>query len=381
MEVKARAPGKIILAGEHAVVHGSTAVAAAIDLYTYVTLRLPRQSAENNDRLTLQLKDLSLEFSWSLARLKEAIPCDSSTLSPSTPTSCSGETLKSIAVLVEEQNIPEAKIWLSSGISTFLWLYTSIIGFSPATVIITTELPYGSGLGSSAAFCVALTAALIASSSSDKTRSDGWSSLGETNLELLNKWAFEGEKIIHGKPSGIDNTVSAYGNMIKFCSGEITRLQSNMPLRMLITNTKVGRNTKALVSGVSERTLRHPDAMKSVFNAVDSISKELAATIQSKDETSVAEKEESIKELMEMNQGLLQSMAVSHGSIDTVIRTTAKHKLTSKLTGAGGGGCVLTLLPTSVSGTVVDKVVEELESSGFQCFTASIGGNGAQICF
>ncbi|CAN6862155.1 unnamed protein product [Brassica oleracea] len=379
MEVKARAPGKIILAGEHAVVHGSTAVAAAIDLYTYVTLRLPLQSAaENNDRLTLQLKDLSLEFSWSVSRLKEVIPCDSNT---SSPASCSGDTLKSIAVLVEEQNIPEEKIWLSSGISTFLWLYTSIRGFSPATVIITTELPYGSGLGSSAAFCVALTSALIASSILDKTHREGWSSLDETNLELLNKWAFEGEKIIHGKPSGIDNTVSAYGNMIKFCSGEITRLQSNMPLRMLITNTKVGRNTKALVSGVSERTVRHPDAMKSVFNAVDSISKELAAIIQSKDQNSVTEKEESIKELMEINQGLLQSMGVSHSSIDTVIRTTLKHKLTSKLTGAGGGGCVLTLLPTVVSGTVVDKVVEELESSGFQCFTASIGGNGAEICF
>ncbi|KAJ0253120.1 Mevalonate kinase [Hirschfeldia incana] len=378
MEVKARAPGKIILAGEHAVVHGSTAVAAAIDLYTYVTLRLPLQSDENNDRLTIQLKDLSLEFSWSVSRLKEVFPSVSSNSSPSTPASCSGEALKSIAVLVEEQNIPEEKIWLTSGISTFLWLYTNILGFSPATVIITTELPYGSGLGSSAAFCVALSAALIASSISDKTRSDGWTCLDETNLELLNKWAFEGEKIIHGKPSGIDNTVSAYGNMIKFCSGEITRLHSNMPLRMLITNTKVGRNTKALVSGVSERTVRHPDAMKSVFSAVDSISKELASIIQSKDEISVAEKEESIKELMEINQGLLQSMGVSHSSIDTVIRTTLKHKLTSKLTGAGGGGCVLTLLPT---GTVVDKVVEELESIGFQCFTASIGGSGAEICF
>jgi mevalonate kinase len=129
MEVKARAPGKIILAGEHAVVHGSTAVAAAIDLYTYVTLRFPLPSAENNDRLTLQLKDISLEFSWSLARIKEAIPYDSSTLCRSTPASCSEETLKSIAVLVEEQNLPKEKMWLSSGISTFLWLYTRIIGY------------------------------------------------------------------------------------------------------------------------------------------------------------------------------------------------------------------------------------------------------------
>ena len=44
MEVKARAPGKIILTGEHAVVHGSTAVAASIDLYTYVSLRFPTPS-------------------------------------------------------------------------------------------------------------------------------------------------------------------------------------------------------------------------------------------------------------------------------------------------------------------------------------------------
>lgn len=51
MEVKARAPGKIILAGEHAVVHGSTAVAAAIDLYTYVTLRLPLQSGSFSYRI------------------------------------------------------------------------------------------------------------------------------------------------------------------------------------------------------------------------------------------------------------------------------------------------------------------------------------------
>ncbi|KAF3454454.1 hypothetical protein FNV43_RR04901 [Rhamnella rubrinervis] len=383
MEVKARAPGKIILTGEHAVVHGSTAVAASIDLCTYVSLRFPTLS-DNDDTLRLQLKDMALEFSWSISKLKAALP-DLGFPFSSTPTSCCIESLKLLAVLVEEQNIPEEKIGLASGASAFLWLYSSILGFKPATVVVTSELPIGSGLGSSAAFCVALSAALLAFSDSFNLdlSHQGWLVFGENELELLNKWAFEGEKIIHGRPSGLDNTVSTYGNMIKFRSGNLTRIKSTMPLKMLITNTKVGRNTRALVAGVSERTLRHPNAMASVFNAVDSISEELSTIIQSyaPDDPSITEKEEKIEELMEMNQGLLQCMGVSHASIENVLRTTLKYKLISKLTGAGGGGCVLTLLPTLLSGTVVDKVVSELESCGFQCLTAGIGGNGAEICF
>ncbi|XP_062084719.1 mevalonate kinase [Humulus lupulus] len=381
MEVKARAPGKIILSGEHAVVHGSTAVAASINLYTYVTLRFPTP-ADNDDSLKLQLKDLALEFSWPIGKIKDALS-QLDIPNPSTPTSCSIDAMKSIAALVDEQNIPEAKIFLASGVSAFLWLYTSIQGFKPATVVVTSELPLGSGLGSSAALSVAFAAVLLAFS--DMVNLDlnhqGWLMYADEELELLNKWAFEGEKIIHGRPSGIDNTVSTYGNMIQFRSGNLVRMKSNLPLKMLITNTKVGRNTKALVAGVSERTLRHPDAMNLVFNAVDSISKELSAIIQSPigDDLSVTQKEEKIEELMEMNQGLLQSMGVSHSSIETVLRTTLKYKLASKLTGAGGGGCVLTLLPNLLSGKVVEIVMNELESCGFQCFTAGIGGNGVEI--
>lgn len=97
---------------------------------------------------------------------------------------------------------------------TIMKILVSVYGrFKPATVVVTSELPLGSGLGSSAAFCVALSAALLALSSSVSLDlgNPQWATFGEKELDLLNKWAFEGEKIIHGKPSGIDNSVSSYG--------------------------------------------------------------------------------------------------------------------------------------------------------------------------
>ncbi|XP_020591964.1 mevalonate kinase [Phalaenopsis equestris] len=382
MEVRSRAPGKIILAGEHAVVHGSTAIAAAIDLYTHVLFRLPPPS-ENQVSVELELKDMGLVFSWPSQRLEEAF----STIDTLPPIlqPCSEDRLELILSLVKEKSIPEDKLWLSSGICAFLYLYTSIHGYKPATVAITSELPLGSGLGSSASFCVALASAFLSLTTAVSVNGErsGWLTLSASNLDLVNKWAFEGEKILHGKPSGIDNTVSTLGSLIMFKSGELTQLQSTTPLRMLITNTKVTRNTKALVAGVAEKASRHPGVIHAIFTAIDFISKELATIIETPaiGDISIRAREKLIEELMEMNQGLLQIIKVSHDSIEKVLQTTAKYKLASKLTGAGGGGCVLTLLPTSISNTVVEKVVAELEALGFQCLKAEVGGNGVQVCF
>ncbi|KAJ0803402.1 putative mevalonate kinase [Helianthus annuus] len=372
MEVRARAPGKIILAGEHAVVHGSAAVAASIGLYTSVSVRLSSPN-DNDDTLTLHLMDVDLEFSWPIGRIKEMLP-DSVNNDASSPATCCEETTKFILTALKDFKFQMQKLVSPPELLLF-----------SAKVIVSSELPLGAGLGSSAAFCVSLSGALLALSDSVQVDFDqeGWVSFGEKDQQLANRWAFEGEKIIHGKPSGIDNTVSIFGNMIKFKSGVLTCIKSNMTLKMLITNTKVGRNTKALVAGVSERKNRHPDAMTSVFTAVEFISNEFASIIQSTScsDDEVVEKEHRIRELMEMNQGLLQCMGVSHASIETVLQTTCKYQLTSKLTGAGGGGCVLTLLPALLSATVIDKVIRELEQCGFQCLIAEIGGNGLECRF
>ncbi|CAM8936130.1 unnamed protein product [Rhodiola kirilowii] len=107
MEVRARAPGKIILSGEHAVVHGSVAIAASIDLYTYVSLRFPTIS-ESDDALKLQLKDIGIDLSWPIEKIKDVLHGSCTPISSNK--SCPQDSLKSIAAIVEEQNIPEAKL-------------------------------------------------------------------------------------------------------------------------------------------------------------------------------------------------------------------------------------------------------------------------------
>ncbi|KAM0905726.1 hypothetical protein ACQ4PT_017204 [Festuca glaucescens] len=385
VEFRARAPGKIILAGEHAVVHGSAAVAAAIDLYTQSTFHLVPTSEDGGaGAVEVDLRDTGLVFSWPCSRLREAL--GDRPAGVNAPRPCSSDELAAMAKLLEQEEIPEDKIWLAGGLSAFLYLYTSILGCRPGKAVVKSDLPVGAGLGSSAAFCVSLSGALLAAAGAVSAQAGNggteWGSIDRDDLELANQWAFQGEKIIHGKPSGIDNAVSTFGSMIKFKKGEFTNLRCTNPVKMLITDTRVGRNTKALVAGVSERVSRHPDAMASVIGAVNFISEELSSIVESaaEDEIAITMKEEKLAELMQMNQGLLQCMGVSHCSIETVLQTTLKYNLVSKLTGAGGGGCVLTLIPTLLSKLVLEKTTAEIESHGFRCFQVEVGGRGLQFC-
>lgn len=135
------------------------------------------------------------------------------------------------------------------------------------------------------------------------------------------------------------------GNMIKFKSGNLTPITSTLLLGVLITNTKIGRNTKSLVASVSERTKRHPDAMCSGFHQQRTFRNHQITHSQWPWHDRVWGKDWRA----DGNESRAATMhGVSHASIETVLQTTLKCKLTSKLTGAGGGGCVITLLPTCI---------------------------------
>eukprot|EP00244_Chara_vulgaris_P014272 TRINITY_DN8832_c0_g2_i1.p1 TRINITY_DN8832_c0_g2~~TRINITY_DN8832_c0_g2_i1.p1 ORF type:complete len:120 (+),score=23.12 TRINITY_DN8832_c0_g2_i1:48-362(+) len=86
-----------------------------------------------------------------------------------------------------------------------------------------------------------------------------------------------------------------------------------------------------------------------------------------------------LPELIEINQKLLECMGVSHPSIDEVCRITAKFGLASKLTGAGGGGCVLSWLPSDIASDMLENIKAELHANGFQCFQTLFGGEGLQL--
>lgn len=98
-----------------------------ISNYIFITLFLVVVGVENDDTLKLHLKDMDLEFSWNIGRIQEVMP-DLGNINASSPTSCSLEISKAIALLVEEQNIPEEKKGLASGVSAFLWMYTATHG-------------------------------------------------------------------------------------------------------------------------------------------------------------------------------------------------------------------------------------------------------------
>jgi mevalonate kinase len=151
-------------------------------------------------------------------------------------------------------------------------------------------LPIGAGLGSSASFSVAVAAsclrlqallhpdseqnaALLASLNSG-SETGGSITPATPALDAINGWAFASEILLHATPSGLDNTTSCYGGLVRFSRrpGDTFQNITGAPaLHILLVNTKVPRSTKELVAGVRRLRDQNPEVVNSHLDAMDSI--------------------------------------------------------------------------------------------------------------
>ncbi|XP_039627734.1 mevalonate kinase [Polypterus senegalus] len=375
-ELIVSAPGKVILHGEHAVVHGKLALAVALNRRTYV-----RMGRSADSSVSLNLPNINTFLSWDLSSLKSLMPAYAIELQK-----VDKPDHGLVQQLREFLGVPEGSMENSTlATLAFLYLYVSIFAGSRdwigITVTVWSELPTGAGLGSSAAYVVCLSAALLSARGLLSSPVNGChvSRWNREELEIINKWAFQGEKIIHGNPSGVDNAVGTWGGALRYLSGDITPLNSVPILRILLTNTQVPRSTKVLVAGVKDKILKFPAITIPVLDSISAISHECEKILGEMATCPTDKHYDVLEELFDINQHHLNVIGVGHPSLDKLCQITLAHGLHSKLTGAGGGGCGITLLRPGTDSITVDTVIKELEECGYDCWETNIGAPGVQL--
>ncbi|HNT29944.1 MAG TPA: mevalonate kinase [bacterium] len=201
-------------------------------------------------------------------------------------------------------------------------------------LLIESALPVGQGTGSSAALSVAIARAIA---------KEFALALPE---ERINAIAYEAEKFFHGTPSGIDNTLATYGGAILFQKrpvhpdeNRIERFLPGKPFWLVIISSGTRAATREMVAEVRLRRDRQEEVFSQFCAASSRISSQAHQVLLSGDL-------DALGELMNLNHGLLVGIGVSTVRLDTIVHTArAQGALGAKLTGGGGGGCVIALFP------------------------------------
>ncbi|KAG7480868.1 hypothetical protein MATL_G00060880 [Megalops atlanticus] len=379
MHIKERivsAPGKAILHGEHAVVHGKVALAVSLNLRTYLRLK-----PSPNGKVCLNLPNINTFLSWDVTSLQSLLPDHAADLK-----NAKELDMDLVARLRGFIGVTDGMADTSTmAVLAFLYIYLNVFAESRVlpslTVSVWSELPTGAGLGSSAAFSVCLASALLSARgaiTSPLVEPEPTARWSEEEMELINAWAFLGEKIIHGNPSGVDNAVGTWGGILRYHAGKITPLSRVPVLRILLTNTKVPRSTKVLVAGVKDKINKFPSIMNPVLESIDAVSCTCERTLMEMTGEPTPEHYSVLEELIDINQHHLNVIGVGHSSLDTLCRVTLERGLHSKLTGAGGGGCGITLLRPDTDCSVIQNTIQELKDCGYDYWETSIGAPGVQ---
>ncbi|KAK7681043.1 hypothetical protein QCA50_015880 [Cerrena zonata] len=351
-------PGKVILFGEHSAVYSKPAIAAALDLRAYLLVK----PSEDPNIIRLDFPDIGLSHSWNKndipwTKIKEYVQA------------------KEGKPQISEELIPEIIDLLSDNLNVPGMLYS-----------VRSTLPIGAGLGSSAAIAVCLASAMsilgghVAKASVDYDAKS--TSKNHEDEEFIDKWSLMGEKCFHGNPSGIDNAVATHGGAVMFqrmknpaAPSVRTNMRNFPPISLLLTNTKIPRSTAALVAGVSALNTKYSKTSASILDAMEHLANE-AYQVMVKPFFG-PEETRTLRELTEINHGLLVALGVSHPSLEKIKIIGDSHRIgATKLTGAGGGGCAITLLNENVSKAELDNSLEEFEANGFETYRTSLGGKG-----
>jgi mevalonate kinase len=223
-------------------------------------------------------------------------------------------------------------------------------------VELTSELPPSMGLGSSAAVSVSVSRLLL--------EAKGERASDERVLEV----ALEMESEFHGRPSGVDHTVSARNDLILFRHPEGSKaavrvIRSPRPLRVLVALAGDRPPTKWTVKALRERQARWPVRYRRLFREIGSVSQEGARAVGEGDL-------EALGDAMNVNHGLLSAGGLSSASLDEMVhRLRGLGALGAKLTGSGGdGGAVVGLFYEP------EPAVAKLTRMGVRCFVSQLAG-------
>ena len=213
------------------------------------------------------------------------------------------------------------------------------------------DLPRAMGLGSSAALAVAIVRAF-----------DAELELGLDDSRV-NAIAFECEKLAHGTPSGIDNTIATYAVPMTFRNAESLHVENLVllePPPIIIACSGSPGLTAAQVAGVRARHDQYPVRYEALFDEIDVLSQAGASALAKADYAELGM-------LMNICQGLLSAIQVSTAELEGMVQIARSAGASgAKLTGGGGGGSIIALCPGRVT-----EVRSALAAAGFRTLNLS----------
>ncbi|MBS7650106.1 mevalonate kinase [Candidatus Bathyarchaeota archaeon] len=317
----ARAPAKVIITGEHFVVHGQPALAAAINLYSKSSV-IPALT----DTIKISALNLGVEATFQ--------PTDEGV---ETPIPNAQKIIEPFRLLINEI-LNRAKI-------RNVGLHLKIMS----------QIPIGVGLGSSASTAVSSIVALAR-----------FLNLNLTTEEIC-EVAMIQERLIHKHPSGIDPTTIVYGGVILFRIGHPPiRLSPKRNICFIVGNTGSTRTTGDLVTEVSKHF--GEDEFEMVSEEVGRITLQAAEAYEREDFKELGR-------LMDKNHELLVRIGVSTPMLNKLAEASRRAgALGAKLTGAGGGGCIIALSTPEYK----DRIMKAIMDAGGQPYQVLIDEYGAK---